>query len=979
MKIKFRFLAALLATVLFFSCAERKDTYKTISETDSNGYKYERVTNDPLNTRIYTLENGLKVYLSRNTDQPRIMTLIGVRAGSVNDPTETTGLAHYFEHMMFKGSDEFGTKNWEKEKELLDRISDLFEKHKSTDNKEEKKNIYTEIDKLSQEASKYAISNEYVKMLSTIGAKSTNAGTSYDLTVYLNDIPSNELEKWIKMEFERFKDPVLRLFHTELETVYEEFNMSQDNDQRRLFQAMMNGMFPEHPLGRSVLGYPEHLKNPSMENIMEFYRTWYVPNNMSVILSGDIDYNEAIKLVDATFGQYKAQDLPEIKHPVQNPLESPIEKHVYGPDAEFVRFAYLFDGYNSEDRKYVTMIDNILSNAVAGLIDLNLNQKQKVLRAGSGSNFFNEYGMHFFYGMPREGQSLEELRDLILAEIEKVKNGEFDEWLIEATVNNLRLSAIRNSEEYNRRAYNYLTSFIAGSEWSDELKFLDELEKITKEELIAYAKEHYKDNYVIAYKHTGEAKGLVKVDKPEITPIEINRTNQSEFFTEFRKITNEPIEPVFVDFDEQIKEQQFSDGIIYNQVDNTTNELFEFEFIFDMGKNHDPKIGLAVNYLPYLGTDKYSAEDFKKELYKLGIELRVRTSEKRSFVWIEGLDDNFEKGLKLLEHLFANAKPDQEAYDKFVEGELKKRSDKKLNQHQIRNALQNYARYGKDSPFTNIIPEDELRAINPEQLTDIIHSFTNYPHRIFYYGPRETSEVVKKLKKHHITPSVLKELQEPRLFRELTTDKDKVYFVNYDKSQVDVSMYSKGVPFDVNTYVDSRLFNQYYGRSMSSVVFTEIREARALAYAAWAGFNSPRWADKSFFINSIVFTQADKMMDAVDAMDELLDDFVEDERLFRNSKESVLKNIQTERVIKSRIFWNWHRNQNLGIDYDIRKDIYEKIQQSTIDDVEDFFEEHIEDKNYTYMIVGNKNMADLDALKKIGPVEELSLEDIFNY
>jgi len=974
-----RSLALLLAFSLFFSCGNNKVKYLTIPEKDSNGYKYEKITNDPLNTRIYTLENGLKVYLSRNTDQPRIMTLIGVKVGSVNDPSETTGLAHYFEHMMFKGTNEFGTKNWNKEKELLDRISDLFEKHKAADSKEEKKRIYAEIDRLSQVASKYAISGEYSKMMTTIGAKGTNAGTSYDFTVYLNDIPSNELEKWIDVEYERFREPVLRLFHTELETVYEEFNMSQDNDRFRLYQSMMKGMFHDHPLGRSVIGYPEHLKNPSMKNIMEFYRTWYIPNNMTVILSGDIDYEKAIKLIDASFGKFKSGNIPEIKHAVINPPESPVVNNVYGPDAEVVQFAYLFNGYNSEDREYVTMIDYILTNRVAGLIDLDLNQEQKVLKAGSSSYFFNDYGMHIFYGMPREGQTLDEVKDLILGEIEKVKKGEFDDWLIEATVNNLRLEKIRSNEEYNSRAFNYLTAFVNDSKWSDELKFLDRLEKISKQELVAFANKHYKDNYVIAYKHTGEAKGIVKVEKPKITPVKIDRENQSEYFKTFINIKEESIEPVFVDYDSGIMKQKLSEGIKFNQVDNTTNKLFEFEFIFDMGKNHDPKIGLAVNYLPYLGTDRYSAEDLKKELYKLGIELKVNTSDRRSFVSIEGLDDNFEKGLRLLEHLLADARPDQEAYDKFAEGLLKQRSDQKLNQYQIRYALQNYAMYGKDSPFTNIVSEEELKSLNPEELTDIIHSFTSYPHRIFYYGPKKSSEVVNKLKKNHITPTTLNGLPVPRVFSVTDTDNDKVYFVNYDKVQVDVGMYSTGEKFDPGVYVDSRLFNEYYGNSLSSVVFAEIREARALAYAAWAGFNSPRWADESFFINSVVFTQSDKMMDAIGAMDDLLDDFVEDERLFINAKESVLKRIETERIIKSRIFWNWITNQRLGIDYDIRKDIYDKVKQSEIYDVEDFFDKQIKDKNYTYMIVGKRETINLDALKKIGPVEELSLEDIFNY
>lgn len=128
--------------------------------------------------------------------------------------------------------------------------------------------------------------NEYDKLVSSLGAKNTNAGTSYDQTVYINDIPSNELEKWLTLESERFGDVVLRLFHTELETVYEEYNMYNDMDDSRASNALMEGLFPSHPYGRDVIGLPEHLKNPSMVNIYNFYRTFYVPNNMAIVLSG---------------------------------------------------------------------------------------------------------------------------------------------------------------------------------------------------------------------------------------------------------------------------------------------------------------------------------------------------------------------------------------------------------------------------------------------------------------------------------------------------------------------------------------------------------------------------------------------------------------------------------------------------------------------------------------------------------------------
>jgi len=194
--------------------------FAEIKTATEGKYKYEFVDNDPLQARIYTLDNGLTVYLSDYKDAPRIQTYIAVRTGSKNDPSDATGLAHYLEHMVFKGTSKMGTSDWKNEKKVLKQISDTYEKRRSATSQSERDKLYKQIDKLSYEASKFAISNEYDKMISSLGAKGTNAYTSVDQTVYVNDIPSTEIEKFLKIEGERFSELVLRLFHTELETVY---------------------------------------------------------------------------------------------------------------------------------------------------------------------------------------------------------------------------------------------------------------------------------------------------------------------------------------------------------------------------------------------------------------------------------------------------------------------------------------------------------------------------------------------------------------------------------------------------------------------------------------------------------------------------------------------------------------------------------------------------------------------------------------
>ena len=976
MKIQSLLVSAIMIVVLASSGTH--ETFKKEIKTDKNGYSYSQVTNDPLKTRIYTLKNGLTVYLSQNKDEPRATGLIGVRAGSVNDPAQTTGLAHYLEHMMFKGTDKFGTTNWSAEKVLLDSISNLFEQYKDEPVVAKKKEIYKEIDRISQAASKFAIPNEFDKMCSLIGAKGTNAFTNYETTAYLNDIPVNELKKWIEMESERFRNPVLRLFHTELEAVYEEFNMYQDMDEMRLNNAIMSGLFPTNPLGRDIIGYPEHLKNPSMVNIMKFYHTWYVPNNMVFVLSGDIDPEETIQLIDHNFGSFEYRELPKIEFPKEAAILKPVIKEVVGPEGEQVQLAYRFNGYNTSDRAYVTMIDYILTNSVAGLIDLDLNQQQKVLKAGSTSNFEKEYGYHLFSGKPRQGQKLEEVKDLLLQEIEKVKRGEFEDYMLQASINNLKLEWTKRNES-NQRAFTLLVSFVEKSDWESELRFNGELAKITKAQLVEFAKANYKDNYVAVFKRNGVATNLVKVEKPAITPIAINRADQSSFLKSIKDQQTSSLEPVYVNYKNSIKEDKLNENINFNYIQNTTNDIFSLTYTADIGNNHDLKLALAVKYLPFLGTDKYTAEEFKKELYKLGISLWVNVGLDRSDVTISGLDQSNVAGIKLLEQLLANAKPDAEAYQKMVEGLLKEREDQKKDQGTILNALREYGKFGKESPFTNILSAEALKSIDPKELTDIIHNFTNYPHRVFYYGPTENSKALAMIKAQHILPQSVLPIPPEKNFTEKSTEKNQVFFVDYDKSQVNVVMLSRDIPFDTQTLVKSRVFNEYYGSSMNSVVFQEIREARALAYSAWASYLRPQKKESSFYIYGAVYTQTNKMMDAIGAMNGLLSKMVVDEKAFGIAKESVIKSIQSERIIKSSIYWTWLQNKKLGIDYDIRKDNYEEAKKVSIADIQQFFDQRLKDKKYTYVIIGNKKDANFDQLKGLGPVNELTLKDIFNY
>ncbi len=968
-----------LFAILSLSACTSSQKYKTLKKTDSIGYSYEQVTNDPLKTRIYTLKNGLKVYLSPNADEPRATCLIGVRAGSTSDPIETTGLAHYFEHMMFKGTSKMGTVNWEEESKLIAQIEQLYEKHKTTSDPIEKKKIYAEIDRVSQEAAKYVATNEYDKLMSSIGAKGTNAGTGYESTVYINDVPVNELERWAILESERFHGIILRLFHTELETVYEEFNMYQDRDSERQFQALMKNLFPTHPYGRDIVGFPEHLKNPSMINIQNFFKTYYVPNNLAVAISGDISYEETIKLIDKYFGDLEYKELPVRDEIKEIPINSVISKEVKGPEPENVMLAFRVGGIGSVDQPYFDVINMILSNNSAGLIDLNLVQKQKVLYAYSFYYALKDYGIMAFQSAPIQNQTLEDVKDLLLDEVENIKKGEFDEWLIQAVVNDLKLQQIKRQEENRGRAFELMGNFTDGLSREKALSYIDSLESLTKEDIVRFANEKFSENYVVVYKRQGENSELVKVEKPAITAVPVNRELQSDFADTFTKIKSPDVEPVFVNFEEKIKKDKLKDGCDYYYLKNESNELFSLYYIVDMGKWHSLKTELAVGYLKYIGTEKFNAPDFQKELYKYGLTLDVSTDEERSYIMIKGLNSNLDKGIELLEHILSNAKADSQAYSDYVGRILKDRDDQKADQNSIINAMFRYGVYGDDNPVKYLLNETELKAVDPEELVKIIKEITSYEHKVFYYGPTDFSPVMSMLKEKHVLPEQLFDIPAPKQFKEIVNDRSNVYVVDFDINQANIILVSNGKEFSKELIPAARIYNEYYGSGLSSVIFQEIRESKALAYSAYSWYEMGSKPGRLNVLGGFIGTQADKLPIATSSLIGLLENMPKAESQYDMARESIVKKINTERITKAKVFWSWLDNNDLGINYDIRKDEYEAAKSMSITDFEKFFNENIKGQNYTYLIFGKKEVLNQNALKSLGEVKELSITELFGY
>ncbi|MCE1273260.1 MAG: insulinase family protein [Chlorobiales bacterium] len=949
--------------------------------TEQAHYPYTTVQGDSLHTRIYRLKNGLTVFMSPYHDEPRIYTSIAVRAGSKNDPAETTGLAHYLEHMLFKGTDSIGSLDYEKEHVELEKIIELYEKYRTTTDPERRAAIYRDIDSISNVAAQYTVPNEYDKLLNSIGARGTNAYTWVEQTVYINDIPSNELDRWLTIEAERFRNPVMRLFHTELETVYEEKNMTMDSDSRKLWEELYSGLFRKHTYGtQTTIGKAEHLKKPSIRNVMNYYREYYVPNNMAICISGDFNPDEAIAMIDRKFSALPAKEVPEFHPPVEEPITKPVVKTVTGPEAEELVIGFRFGGVNSADADLLTIVDKILFNQTAGLIDLNLNQQQKVLDAGSMPVMMKDYSTHILSAKPREGQSLDDVRKLLLDQLEQLKEGKFPDWLIAAVINDLKLEELKLYESNRGRAEAYVDAFIWGMDWNSHVHRFERLEKITKQDVIEFARKHYGDNYVAVYKKNGKRKSEAKIQKPQITPIKVNRDRSSVFAEELLSKKTADVKPSFVDFRKDIAYYDVRPDIRLHYVPNRENDLYSLYFIFDTGLNQSRKIDTALDYLSYLGTSKLTPAEFSQELYKLGAGFSVFTSEDYVYLKLTGLRENFPKALALLDELLDDAKPDAGALEKLKDGIRKERADDKLSKRKILfEAMVNYGKYGPKSPFTNVLSDKEIEQLQPQELLDEIRNLMGFRHRVLYYGPEKAEDLLTGLNGMKHFGQEFRPVNEAQPFKELDTDKNQVYVVDYDMNQAEIIMLSRGEAYEPAKVPLITLFNEYYGGGMSSVVFQEMREAKALAYSVFSVYRMPKDKSRHNYVFSYIGTQADKLPEALQGFEGLMRKLPESPELFASAKAGIEQKIRTEHLTRSEILFAWEEARRLGLDYDIRKDVYEKTPSMTFRDIEQFHASRFRDKKQLMLVLGKKNDLDLETLGKYGEVKFLTLEELFGY
>ena len=972
-KLTLAFAAVLVSVVAF---AQNQFQWK---EASSGGYTYKYVTNDPAKARFYTLKNGLTVILSPTNKDPRIQAYVAIKAGSKTDPATNTGLAHYLEHMLFKGTDKYGSLDWSKEKVELEKIDALYEQYNSTKDEVQRKAIYKKIDSVSGVAAKYAIANEYDKMMSAMGAQGTNAFTSFEQTVYTDDIPSASLDKYLAVQAERFRNPVLRIFHTELEAVYEEKNRTLDNDGRKVSETLFSNLFQKHNYGlQTTIGTVEHLKNPSLVEIRKYFNKYYVPNNMGIILSGDFNPDEVIAKVDKAFSYMQPKPFDKYTFQPEDAITAPIVKEIVGPDAENLTIGYRLPGNKDKDALLADLVGQILTNGRAGLLDLNLVKKQKLLRASAFTYSLIDYGILYLSAAPTSGQSLEDVKALVLNEIENLKKGNFDDQLITSIINNIKKNKIYETEKYGDRASVLMDAFTSELDWRDQVAYVNDLSKIKKEDIVAFANKYFGDNYVAVLKRKGESPATVKIEKPSITPVETNPDKQSAFVKTINEMPATAAKPVFLDYKKDIQKSKLGKAeVLY--VPNKDNDIFRLSYRYKIGSLNDKKQSLASQYIQFLGTDKMTAEEISKAFYKIACSFNVSTGEEYTTVNIEGLQENFENAVKLYEEVVNNVKADDKALAALKARLNKARKDAKANKGAILQGLTSYALYGSENKFNNVLTNEELNAVTAQELVDRIKNLNNYEQTVIYYGPTPVYNVVSQLKTLHQVPANFAVAAPAKTFKQEVPAKNQVLFADYDMVQAETRWIRNTETYNPEKTTMVNVFNNYFGGGMGSLVFQTIRESKALAYSTYGYYVQPQKKDQDYYLLGYVGSQADKFNDATVAMNELLTKMPELPKNLELAKNQVKKDIQTERITQDGIIYNYLNAKNLGLNDDIRKKMYETVDKITMADVKKFHQNYFSGKPYTYAIVASEKRVSMDDMKKLGEVKKLSLEEIFGY
>lgn len=932
------------------------------------------------------LENGLTVYLWPDENQPDVTGVVAVRAGSIDEPLEYTGLAHYLEHVLFKGTQKIGALDWEKEKPHYEKIIQLYDEYAEATDPVIRAKLEKEINEESLLAAQYASTNEFSNLVEGMGGKGLNAGTSYDITYYYNNFPTFQVEKWLDLYSERLINPVFRSFQAELENVFEEYNMYQDNNNTHIRQFLMSHMYEGHPYERDIIGFAEHLKNPRLSKLIQFYETWYVPTNMALILTGNFSSEDVKPLIEKKFGRLKAKNIPERPTYTEvsfsgNPSYS--AKIGYTPT---IIWGYKGVPVGHEDEILLDFCVDLLSNPMnTGLLD-KITLDGEVQYAGASVDSRRNQGRFLIQAVPyydanqRRYDSNRATEKIVMQQVDKLKSGNIDDWLIES----VRSSQLREYElmlENSSSKVNILRTIFAYNLPDDYFLSLPEkIKAITKEDIQRITKKYIETDHLTISIEQGTPK-KDKLKKPNIEPIEQPKGKISEYAEHLKKIPVKPVAEVYNDFAE-VKKVKLYDKVTLHHAVNPMNDFFSITLKYGVGTKKMPKLKYATDLMNSAGImPDMDAQTVRRQFSELNATCSYRVTDDYFYITLVGLESNLEDVCRLMTRQTLLPKLDEKQLNSVVGNEISTRLlFEKKSADMLGDALLEYVLYKDKSDYISRLSLEEVYFLTISELTGEIIRATDYALDIHYVGKKDLNEVKEVLTANLPLKEGVKSSESPFVEERAEYDKLTVYFLpEKDVQQAKIYFYVEGFDYKIADDVKIDAFNQYFSGGFNGLVMQEIRENNSMAYTAVGNLSTPPIQDKKTFFLGYVGTQPDKVADAVDLYMKLIQDMpLYPERIDNIKtylKQSALTTKPTFRS-KSQMFDNW---RTLGYKEDPAKANIDKIDALTFDQIVNFYQQNVKEKPIVIVIMGDQKLIDTKQIESNhGKISKVNTNNLFS-
>ena len=938
----------------------------------------------PLDVQELTLSNGMQVWLNRDASQPKVYGAVVVKAGGKDCPD--TGLAHYLEHLLFKGTTEMGTVDYEAEKVWLDSIALCYNRLAETKDDSTRFVIQKEINRLSIKAADYAIPNEFDLLTARFGGTGLNAATSYDYTFYYNTFSPQYMAQWCELNSHRMLQPVFRLFQGELETVYEEKNRSADNTMQAPLFEMIRIFSEGSPYSYEVIGSTENLKNPRLGEMMDFFKKYYVGNNMGLILSGDIGETESlIPLLESTFARIPKGETV-VKEPVRVPLIKGSRNVKIKAEIPLIKIAvYGFNGPKDgdPDAPVLDLATSLLSNSFSsGLLD-SLITNHKVLMAGASRvPLFGEMGIAGYMVIPSiPFGSLPKAEKLVREQVEKIKAGQFSDADLEA----LKLEAARNAlistETIDARSSQMVDVMTQNRSWAEYLAEVDAIRSITREDVIRVANKYFGDDYIRFEKVNGTYP-KDKVAAPKFDPIVPKHAGEkSEYAKRLEAMPVAEVEPRLLDFDRDVERMKLTDGVSLLYKKNELNDIFSLEIIVDEGSVEDPLIPQVASYVGTLGTDSLSIQQLSKAWQHLGTNFEVSSGNHNFSISLMGFDEYLEPSLKLLRHFEEHISADKASFKELRSSvDLEKKTFLTGGTSNIMQAMTERVFYGEESSYLKGLNSKELGKIGAKGLLAKFSELLDKECTIIYCGSLPKETVAKALGKELDLGRARKETSRKWLSYK-KYDEPTVFFYNLPGSrQTQIASYqTPEAPADGSQEALLEMLGEYVGGGMYSLMFQEVREFRAMAYSAHGRTVSPIPAceDGSALLMTALGTQADKSLSALQLVDSLLRVLPMKEATLTASAQSIVAQANNSYPSFRGVAGSIHTNEVRGYTEDPDKAVLEHLDEVTTESLKAYYDSVVLPSNRCWIIVGDRTLLPMDEIAKFGKLVELTQKDIY--